>query len=428
MSDKIRIFQSLNLAGEVEISGAKNSILPILAASLLSTKEIVIENVPDISDVWVMLEILREIGSDSSFDSENNRLIIFAKSSVKSSVENFELSEKIRTSSLFLGPLLAINGEARVPQPGGCKIGARLIDMHLHFFREMGAQVEENNDFITLKANNKIVGIEANFYKISVGATQNIMIAAVLAVGRTIINGASLEPEVEDLGKFLIAMGAKITGLGTSRVIIDGVESNVGLALAKPYKIISDRLEIGSFITLALATKSRIKLKNTNKDHINYVLEILKSVGGNIELDEQDILVDATNVEKFFSKSIVTAPYPYFPTDLQQIFVTLMCIASGFAIIEERIFNGRFLFTRELIKMGAKIYQEDDSKIIVDGVEKLYGAEIYAHDLRGSMALLIAGLVAEGETVMYNSYYLERGYEKLMKKLINIGVRIEEMS
>ena len=420
MFSKLRVSQSKNLSGSIEISGAKNSVLPILAASLLSREQLVIENVPNISDVRVMLEILEEIGSRSEFDTENNRVTVFAKKNIKSSIENLILSEKIRASSLFLGPLLAVCGEAQIPKPGGCRIGPRLMDMHLHFLKKMGAEVIETDEFIQLKANKKIVGVQVDFYKMSVGATQNIMMAAVLAEGQTIINGASIEPETADLGNFLIAMGAKISGLGTSRVVIDGVENN--LILNKPYRIIYDRLEAGSFAVLALATKSIFFLRNCPSENLSYVIGILQEMGAKLKTETDGLVVDGRDV-KLFSRSIVTAPYPYFPTDLQQIFTVLVCVNSGFSIIEERIFDGRFVFIKELIKMGAKIHQANSGKIIVEGVDKLYGCEVEGSDLRGTMALLIAGLTAEGETTINNAHYLERGYERLLEKLERVGCK-----
>lgn len=412
------------LEGEVNISGAKNAILPILAASLISKKEIVIENVPNLADVHIMLELLEDIGSASHFDIEKGILTIYEKDEINHFIENAELCEKIRTSSLFLGPILAINGEVKIPKPGGCKIGARLIDMHLHFLNKMSAEVIDDECFVCLKADKRLQGIDANFYKTSVGATQNIMIAASLAHEITTINNASLEPEVVDLGNFLISLGVKIEGLGTSTIRIYG-ENRDNIFQRKPYKIIYDRMEVGTYAILAMATKSKLFLKNANYDHLKYFFETLKLANGRIEVKNDGILVSIDESEKIFAKSIVTAPYPYFPTDLQQIYTTLMCVASGSSVIEEKIFNGRFLFIKELSKMGAKIYQQDENKIIVEGVEKLHSAEIYAHDLRGSMALLIAGVIANGRTMLHNAGYLNRGYENFEKKFKAIGAKID---
>lgn len=422
---KLLIKRSLNLNGTIEISGSKNAILPIIAATLLCQDEIIIKNVPNLSDVYVMLKLLKELGSNSEFDVENNILIIFKKDNIKSTIDNAKLSEQVRTSSLFLGPLLALNGEAKITKPGGCKIGARLIDMHLHFLKEMGAIITETDEYIHLKTFNKLIGVEARFYKASVGATQHIMIAAILANGQTIIYDGSIEPETVDLGNFLISMGAKIRGLGTTTIIVDGVNRG-NLKLKAPYQIIPDRIEAGSFAILALVTRSRICLKNLCIEHIDYVLKILEEVSEKkFVLDDQNnLIIDGRDITKFNSKSIVTAPYPYFPTDLQQIFIVLMCIANGTSIIEEKIFEGRFILIKELIKMGASINQENNNKIIVNGVEKLIGTEISGSDLRGSMALLIAGLIAEGETLLNNIEYLDRGYENLLNKLLNIGAEV----
>lgn len=420
--NKIRIFGGNRLNGEVRISGAKNAILPILAATLLTKGEVILENVPDLSDVHVMLELMRELGSDSSFDVKNNRLIIFAKSDINHKIGNSELASKVRTSSLFMGPLLAVNGRVEIPAPGGCNLGTRAIDMHLHFFKEMGANVEEGNGYIKLEAKNKICGIEANFYKTSVGATQNIMIAAALAEGRTIIEGASLEPEVGDLGNFLISIGVKIKGLGTSRIEIEGSED---LLQEKPYEVMCDRLEAGTYAIAALATKGEVVLKNAPYRHLKYFLEILKNNGAEITADNGDLLVRSIG-KRVQAKSISTAPHPYFPTDLQQIYTTLMTTAEGISIIEENIFDGRFLFAKELEKMNAKIYYKDDRKIIVEGTDRLISSkDLHGKDLRGSMALFIAALKADGESVLHNSRYLTRGYENFHQKFSGLGACIE---
>ena len=418
---KIKIYGGKKLEGRVRISGAKNAILPILAGTLLTKKEVILENVPNLSDVWIMLELLKEVGSDFNFDIKNNRLIIFAKDEIKHEIKNAVLSEKIRASSLFLGPLLAMNGCIRIPKPGGCKIGARLIDMHLHFLQNMGAKIGEDDHSISLNAEKKIHGIEANFYKTSVGATQNIMMAATLAEGKTIINGASLEPEILDLGYFLISMGAKIKNLGTSSIEIDGVNE---LNQNNPYKVMCDRLEAGTYAIAALATKGELILENTPYQYLKYFLDILKQNCASIEIDGKDLIVKYN--KKIQAKSISTAPYPYFPTDLQQIYTVLMTTAEGISIIEENIFNGRFSFAKELEKMNAKIYYKDEGKIVVEGVDNLQCSySLYGADLRGSMALFIAALKAEGESILHNISYIERGYEDFYQKFLNIGAQIK---
>ena len=424
---KLIINGGYQLDGKIQISGAKNSILPILAASLLSKKEVIIENVPNLSDVHIMLELMNEIGSYSHFDMNTGTLTIFAKNEINYHISNSELCEKIRTSSLFLGSILTINGQVKIPKPGGCKIGDRLIDMHLHFLNKMGCETIEDEGCIFLKAESKLKGIDVDFYKTSVGATQNIMIAASLADGVTKISGASLEPEVIDVGNFLISLGVIIDGLGSSAIVIYGAEQQ-NLCQNKPYKIIYDRLEVGTYAILALATKSKLFLKDAYYGHLEYFFKILKANNAKIEAKEDGILVSIKDWKNVSAKSIITAPYPYFPTDLQQIYSTLMCTANGSSIIEEKIFDGRFLFTNELIKMGAKIYQEDKNKIIIEGVEKLKPDAIYAHDLRGSMALLIAGIMTEGETILHNPYYLNRGYENFEQKLKQVGVKISYSS
>ena len=419
---KIKIYGGKKLSGEVEISGAKNAILPILAATLLTKHEVILHNVPNLSDVHIMLELLKEIGSDFHFDTKHNTLTIFAKTAVMSNIDNAQLSEKIRASSLFLGPLLAINGHVKIPKPGGCKIGARLIDMHLHFLNKMGADVQEDECFIELTTKEKIHGVEANFYKISVGATQNIMMAATLANGKTTINGASLEPEITDLGNFLISMGAKIKGLGTDTIEINGIQE---LKPSQPYKIIYDRLEAGTYIMAALATKSEILLKNAPHQYLKYFLEVLRDCGANITIDESDILIKNHN-DKLSGKSISTAPYPYFPTDLQQIYTTLMTTSNGLSQIDETIFDGRFLFAKELKKMNADIHHKNENSIIINGVKNLEPSEeLEGHDLRGSMAVFIAGLKADGMSILKNSYYLDRGYENFHKKFLSLGADIE---
>lgn len=415
------------LEGEIQISGAKNSILPILAASLLSKKEMIIKNVPNLSDVHIMLELLNEIGSYSSFDIETNTLTIFAKNEINYCINNAALCEKIRTSSLFLGSILTINDQVKIPKPGGCKIGDRLIDMHLHFLKRMGCEILQDESYIFLKSNGKLIGTEVDFYKTSVGATQNIMIAASLACGVTKISGASLEPEIADVGNFLISLGVKIEGLGTNTIVIYGAERE-NLFQKTPYKIIYDRLEVGTYAILALATKSKLFLKNACYEHLEYFLNTLRATNAKILVKKDGILISTEEGKNISAKSIITAPYPYFPTDLQQIYSTLMCIANGSCIIEEKIFDGRFIFIRELIKMGAKIYQEDKNKIFIEEIEKFKSNKIYANDLRGSMALLIAGIMTEGETTLHNSYYLNRGYENFEQKLKKVGVKMRYSS
>jgi UDP-N-acetylglucosamine 1-carboxyvinyltransferase len=415
------------LEGEIQISGAKNSVLPILAASLICKREIILQNVPNISDVHVMLELLKEVGSDNIFDTKTNTVTIFKKDSIKSDIKNVALSEKIRASSLFLGPILATNHEVSIPKPGGCKIGARLIDMHLHFLEKMGATHSENENFITLRSRDgKLEGIKAQFYKISVGATQNIMIAGALAHGETEIIGASLEPEIIDLGNFLISLGVKIQGLGTSNIKVLGVENQNDLAQKQPYKIIYDRLETGTYAVLAAATKSSIFLRNGQVNQLKYFFEILSSVGVPFKQDQEGIFINGSDIKELKSKSIVTAPYPFFPTDLQQIYTSLMTVSKGIAMVEERIFNGRFGFADELKKMGAKIHQRDENTILVEGVDKLVCAEMVAGDLRGGMALLIAGIMADGTSVLKNIQYIERGYENFIEKLRGVGVNFAD--
>ena len=370
---------------------------------------------------------MNEIGSYSHFDKETNILTIFAKNEINYHISNSELCEKIRTSSLFLGSILAINGRVKIPKPGGCKIGDRLIDMHLHFLNKMGCETIEDEGYIFLKADSKLKGIDVDFYKTSVGATQNIMIAASLADDATKISGASLEPEVIDVGNFLISLGVRLEGLGTSTIVIHGAEQE-NLCQKKPYKIIYDRLEVGTYAILALATKSKLFLKDAYYGHLEYFFKILKATNANIDIKKDGILVSIDEGKNIAAKSIITAPYPYFPTDLQQIYSTLMCTANGPSIIEEKIFDGRFLFTEEFIKMGAKIYQENKNKIIIEGVQKLKPNTIYANDLRGGMALLIAGIMTEGETILHNPYYLNRGYENFEQKLKQVGVKVNYSS
>jgi UDP-N-acetylglucosamine 1-carboxyvinyltransferase len=418
---KIRIKGGKKLEGIVKISGAKNAILPIIAATLLTKDEIILENVPNLSDVHIMLELLKEIGSESKFDIQNNRLTIFAKDDIDFEIKNAELSEKIRTSSLFLGPILVVKGRVKIPRPGGCNLGARLIDMHLHFLKEMGAEVSEDEASVSLNTEKKIHGVEANFYKMSVGATQNIMMAAALAEGKTIINGASLEPETIDLGNFLISMGAKIKGLGISRIEIEGVNE---LKQQTPYKIIHDRLEAGTYAIAALATKGELILENTPHQYLKYFLNILKQIGAKIKIDGENLIVQYD--KKIQAKSIATAPHPYFPTDLQQIYAALMTTADGISAIEENIFDGRFVFAKELEKMGARIFYKDKNKILIEGIERLQSFDdLYGMDLRGSMALFIAALKAQGESILKNVFYIERGYEDFCQKFLNIGADLE---
>lgn len=413
---KLRIKGNKPLYGEVEVSSAKNSVLKLMAASLLSSKPATILNPPKIFDVIVMAELLQRLGA--KVDWRGERLTI--NPSINSVEADYDLVSKMRASILVLGPLLARYGKAKVAMPGGCNIGHRKIDIHLNGLQTLGAEVRIESGFVVAEAKRGLKGAKINLPIPSVGATENILMAAVLAKGITEIENAAREPEVVDLADFLIKMGAKIKGAGTSRIIVEGVEELKGIE----YKPIPDRIEAGTFIIAGLITGGKIKVKNVIPEHLSYFIQKLNEAGAKIKVKKDEIAVYPSG--RLRGVDVATFPYPGFPTDLQPQIMALLAVAKGTSVVTENIFDNRFLHADELIRMGAKI-EVNGKHAIVIGVDKLFGVPVRAMDLRGGAALVLAGLSAEGYTEVYDAYHIFRGYENFVTKLVNLGAQIESV-
>ncbi len=401
------------LEGTVKISGSKNSALPIIAATILNAGKTVLYNVPNIQDTQMMYKILETLGA--KIEKKNGKIKIDT-----SKIEKFEippeLMHKMRSSVILAGALIGRYQKATFSYPGGCDIGSRPIDLHLKSFEKLGIQVNQNHGNIECNAE-KIKGEKIDLDFPSVGATENAILASVLAEGITIITNAAREPEIIDLQNFLNKMGAKIVGAGTDEIQIEGVKKLKDIS----YNIMPDRIETGSFLCFAAATKGNIILENVNATHINPIISKLEEAECKIETSKNKIKIIAP--KKLKAIDIKTMPYPGFPTDMQSVFASMLTIAKGTSIIVENIFENRYKYTQELNKMGAKITVEGKSAII-RGTRKLYGADVKATDLRGGAALVLAGLIAKGKTQVEDIEYILRGYEKLDYKLQNLGANI----
>ncbi len=423
--DIVLVEGGVPLHGEINISGSKNSALPILAASILCREEVRISNAPDLKDIQSMSSLLSQHGvtinvegkSDIDRGSKNRSIILNARG-INNYIAPYELVSKMRASILVLGPLLARFGEAKVSLPGGCAIGTRPIDMHIKAIREMGAEVELSEGYVIAKSKGKLKGAEIFFDKVSVGATENAMMAATIAEGKTIIHNAAREPEIIDLARFLKAMGAIISGEGTDIITIEGVDKLLGAE----HEVIGDRIEAGSYAVAAAITRGKINLKGIDPEMIRSQLVHLKEIGVEIEEDEDNVIISGQG--KFSKTDIKTEPYPNFSTDLQAQMMTLLSIAEGTSHIKETIFENRFMHVPELNRMGAKILV-DGNLAIIEGVNELKCAEVMATDLRASVALVLAALSAKGESVIRRVYHLDRGYEHLDEKLRACGARIK---
>ncbi len=401
------------LEGTVKISGSKNSALPIIAATILNAGKTTLYNVPNIQDTQMMYKILETLGA--KIEKKNGKIKIDT-----SKIEKFEippeLMHKMRSSVILAGALIGRYQKATFSYPGGCDIGSRPIDLHLKSFEKLGIQVNQNHGNIECNAE-KIKGEKIDLDFPSVGATENAILASILAEGTTIITNAAREPEIIDLQNFLNKMGAKIVGAGTDEIQIEGVKKLKDIS----YNIMPDRIETGSFLCFAAATKGNIILENANATHITPIISKLEEAECKIETSKNKIKIIAP--KKLKAIDIKTMPYPGFPTDMQSVFASMLTIAKGTSIIVENIFENRYKYTQELNKMGAKITVEGKSAII-RGTRKLYGADVKATDLRGGAALVLAGLIAKGKTQVDDIEYILRGYEKLDYKLQNLGANI----
>ena len=414
--NKFVIEKSPPLQGSITVSGAKNSVLKIMAATLLADGECVIDDVPDLLDVHVMIEILRELGSEVTYDEANNQLITRVVDKSKHSV-SYELTAKMRASIVVMGALLGRSKQAKVALPGGCAIGARPIDLHIKGFTSLGVQVSMEHGFVEGRVNDTMRGAHIYLDFPSVGATENIMMAAVLAQGTTILENAAQEPEITDLASFLVKMGAQISGAGTSTIRIKGVSSLKGVH----HQVIPDRIEAGTYMLATAVTKGKVLIKNVLTTHLRPVISKLEEAGVQIEEFDDSIMIDATH--GFHKVDITTLPYPGFPTDMQAQFMVLLTLCQGMSIVKETIFENRFMHVNELMRMGANI-KLDGSSAMIRGVEELEGAQVKATDLRAGAALVIAGLVAAGKTEIYEPDHINRGFVAIEKKLQGVGAKI----
>jgi len=417
--EKLLIKGGIPLTGEVSISGAKNAALPILAATLLAETPIRINNVPHLQDVTIMMSLLGSMGVE---------LVVGEKLEIEVNSNNvhtftapYELVKTMRASILVLGPMLARFGQAIVSLPGGCAIGARPVNLHIQGLRAMGADIRVENGYVIAKAS-RLKGAKIDMDVVSVTGTENLMMAATLAEGMTVIKNAAREPEVVDLANCLNSMGAKIQGAGTDTLHIEGVESLSGTQ----YSVLPDRIETGTYLVAATMTGGHIKVKNTAPELLDAVLSKLRKAGANIVVGNDSISLDMRG-RRPKAVSVYTSPYPAFPTDMQAQFTAMNTIASGVSTLTETIFENRFMHALELQRMGANI-RLNGNTAIVTGVERLQAAPVMATDLRASASLVLAGLVAEGETVVDRIYHIDRGYERIEEKLTQLNAEIHRLS
>lgn len=416
--NKILVRGGSQLQGEVNISSAKNAILPIIAATILSSDTCIIENAPMLRDVFVICDVLKTINAKISINNIENKIIIDTSNLVSEEPDS-DLVRKMRASFLIMGPMIARFKKFKISFPGGCNIGTRPIDLHLKGFASLGAQVSFGHGYVEAYAN-KLVGSRIYLDFPSVGATENIMMAAVLAEGETVIENAASEPEVEDLANFLKRMGAQIYGAGTDNIRIIGVKELKGVR----YRPIPDRIEAGTFMAAAAITKSRIKVNGVNEEHLKPIIAKLVEAGAMVLPDGDGIIIDGKN--KFNPIDIKTMPYPGFPTDMQAQMMSLLCTVRGTSLITETIFENRFMHASELEKMGANI-KINGRCAIVEGVDMLSGSEVKATDLRAGAALIIAGLVADGYTKIRDIYHIDRGYVNIEEKFKHLGANIQRI-
>lgn len=414
--DKFRIVGGVPLEGRISISGAKNSALPCMAAALLTAAPVILHNLPYVRDIITMRRLLEDMGC-MVLMPERNSLKIDA-SNIEFFEAPYELVKTMRASVLALGPLVARFGQATVSLPGGCAIGQRPIDLHLSGLEKLGAKIELSGGNVIARAD-RLQGAEINFDKVTVTGTENIMMAAVLAKGITIINNAAMEPEVVDLGTLLNRMGARITGTGTSQIRIEGVEKLRGAE----HTVIPDRIEAGTFLAAAAITRGSLEITDCMPDHLGSVINKMSEAGVVIER-LSDVTLRVAGDGKLSSSDVVTEPFPEFPTDMQAQYLALMTLAEGKTVITETIFENRFMHASEMMRMGANI-QIKGHQALVEGSRKLTGAKVQASDLRASASLVLAGLAAEGETFIDRVYHIDRGYDKIEEKLRTLGAQIE---
>ncbi|MCE1169891.1 UDP-N-acetylglucosamine 1-carboxyvinyltransferase [Azovibrio restrictus] len=415
--DKLAIQGGIALSGEVTISGAKNAALPILCAALLSAEPLKFSNLPHLNDISTLLRLLGQMGVGVTLEGSDG--LVLDGGGLNNPLAPYDLVKTMRASILVLGPLLARCGEARVSLPGGCAIGARPVDQHIKGLQAMGAEITVEQGYIHAKAN-RLQGARICTDMVTVTGTENLMMAACLAEGETVIENAAREPEVVDLANCLVSMGARISGAGTDVIRIQGVERLHGAEHA----IMPDRIETGTYLCAAAATGGEVRLLRTSAAYLDSVVDKLMDAGCDIRLERDAINLKAP--PRLKSVSLRTAPYPAFPTDMQAQFMAINCVAEGVATIRETIFENRFMHASELQRLGADI-QIEGNNAVVRGVARLEGATVMATDLRASASLVIAGLAAQGETIIDRIYHLDRGYERIEEKLARLGAQVRRV-
>ena len=415
---KIIVTGGARLNGEVRISGAKNAVLPILCATLLADAPVRITNVPRLHDVLTTAKLLAGLGAGVAHEGD---AMTVDPRSVNSHIAPYELVKTMRASVLVLGPLLAKFGDAEVSLPGGCAIGSRPVDLHIKGLQALGAEISVDHGFIKARSNGRLKGARHVFEMVSVGATENVLMAAALAEGTTVLENAAMEPEIVDLAECLVAMGARIEGAGTHKITIEGVEKLHGCEHA----VVADRIETGTFLVAAAMTGGRVTATHARPDTMDAVLDKLREAGAEITIEDDRITLDMHG-RRPHAVNLTTAPHPAFPTDMQAQFMAMDCIADGVGVINETIFENRFMHVNELLRLGADI-RVDGHTAVVRGVEQLSGAPVMATDLRASASLILAGLVADGDTVIDRIYHLDRGYENIEAKLSAQGASIRRV-
>ncbi|MGL6029037.1 MAG: UDP-N-acetylglucosamine 1-carboxyvinyltransferase [Legionella sp.] len=418
--DKLLIHGGKALNGEVIISGAKNAALPIMAASLLASDHVTISNVPHLKDITTMMELLGQLGANLVVDEKMH--VQVDSSQVNEFVAPYELVKTMRASILVLGPMLARFGKADVSLPGGCAIGTRPVDLHLKALKAMGADITVQNGYINARCKGRLQGRRIMFDTVTVTGTENILMAAVLAQGTTVLKNAAREPEVVDLANFLIAMGAKISGAGTSTIEIEGVEALGG----GNYSVMADRIEAGTYLAAGALTRGHVTVKRVRPDTLLSQLCKFEEAGAELTIGEDWVSLNMHG-KRPQAVNIATAPYPAFATDMQAQFMAMNVVAEGSSTIVETIFENRFMHVQELQRMGAQI-QLNGNTAIINGVERLTGAPVMATDLRASASLILAGLVADGETAVERIYHVDRGYERIEEKFSLLGADIKRVS
>ena len=420
--DRIRIRGGRPLRGQIQISGAKNAALPLMATCLLTDQEVRLDNMPDLADITTMAHLLVQHGAEVTTKlNSKQRSVILNGAGVNDTTAPYDLVRKMRASVLVLGPLVARHGQARVSLPGGCAIGTRPVDLHIKALQQLGAEIDLKDGYIVASAPKGLRGAEVTFPKVSVGATENLLMAACLAKGETMLINAAREPEITDLAHCLAGMGAKIEGIGTNTLRIIGVDKLNGTT----HRVVADRIEAGTYAMAAAITGGEVDLIGVNHDLIAAAASSLAQAGVEIKETAEGLHVSRTN-KPLSGVDVMTEPYPGFPTDLQAQMMALLTTAEGASMITETIFENRFMHVPELMRMGASI-NVHGSSAMVRGVKKLTGAPVMATDLRASVSLVLAGLAAEGDTVLNRIYHLDRGYEKLTQKLAACGAEIERL-